>query len=308
MTTVEESVVDYLASRQRRGVAPNTLRNDKQSLAILVQHCGDQDVTDLSAEDIDLWSDRQAKLAAGTVNVRQSHMTGYLSWLEARGHHPTAKQLTEGYWRRKAMPRERLRVPLHRFNELLDATTHPGDRLLIALGLFLMLRQSEITDLRISDVDFQQGLLTVRVHKTKQLDHMPICTELEVELRRYLNWYQQVPDAFLVPSKVNPMGRRSRPHEPVKKALAALGFDVSYREGTHTLRRSGARALFDELAADGYDGALRTVQAMLHHASSQMTETYLGVSADRRSRDDRFMGQRMYPSLIASSNVWRLPV
>jgi hypothetical protein len=66
-------------------------------------------------------------------------------------------------------------------------------------------------------------------------------------------------------------------------------------EGCHTLRRSGARALFDDLVErGGYDGVLRHVSAMLHHKSTLMTERYLGLDVDVKKRNDLIRGKKMY--------------
>jgi len=83
-----------------------------------------------------------------------------------------------------------------------------------------------------------------------------------------------------------------RVHRYVQKPLRAFGVtlrdgdDKSKMEGVHTLRRSGARALFDEMVAQGsYDRVLRNVSAMLHHKSTVMTERYLGFDVDVTKRN-----------------------
>lgn len=70
----------------------------------------------------------------------------------------------------------------------------------------------------------------------------------------------------------------------------------SLSEGVHTLRRSGARALYDRLVSEGYDGAMRTVQSMLHHSSIQTTEHYLGIHLDKKRRDDVVRGKHLFPT------------
>ena len=64
----------------------------------------------------------------------------------------------------------------------------------------------------------------------------------------------------------------------------------------HTLRRSGARAYFEQLLEEGSirDGVLRQIMAMLHHKSVLMTERYLGLDADREKRDVHLRGRRMF--------------
>jgi integrase len=185
------------------------------------------------------------------------------------------------------------------------------------------MRDGEVSGLRVRDVDLQGGWLHARIHKTRQEDLMPIPTELDAELRRWIAHYQATvghldPGYFLVPARgTSPMwgeggkivGHHSlyRPEKQIRQtgtivrpALVDIGFPTKdhdgkpLSEGSHTIRRSGARALFDELIERKDERALRVVQAMLHHSSSEMTERYLGITADRRSRDEIIRGQRMY--------------
>ena len=159
---------------------------------------------------------------------------------------------------------------------------------------------------------------------------MPVPGELDRELRRWLQAYQDdvrgplEPDWFLVPAhgaptpfwdpavkrwtagyadrNLNPCRRVSGTSSRVQDALTRAGYPVrddygrSAGEGVHTLRRSGARALFDRLAGEGYDGAIRTVQAMLHHESQQTTEGYLGLTMDVKRRNDLLRGRDMFPT------------
>ena len=101
---------------------------------------------------------------------------------------------------------------------------------------------------------------------------------------------------------VEPTAEITRIAEIAKAAFRSFGWEDTHQEGIHAIRRSAARGLFEELVLLGYDGALRIVQAMLHHASSAMTELYLGLSVDRKKRDDLLKGRFMYPSLH-SDNV-----
>src|SRR5690606_30101648 len=85
----------------------------------------------------------------------------------------------------------------------------------------------------------------------------------------------------------------------VQGALGALGYPTR-GEGCHTVRRSVARAFFDSMATDtGYDAALRTVSAMLHHKSSATTEIYLGLTSERVRRDSLLRGRPFLSALGA---------
>ena len=69
------------------------------------------------------------------------------------------------------------------FGELLDAAEErdPRDRALCALLLYTLGRDSEVTDLRIRDLDLTGGWLKVRIHKTGAEDTLPVSAELDAE-------------------------------------------------------------------------------------------------------------------------------
>jgi integrase len=89
----------------------------------------------------------------------------------------------------------------------------------------------------------------------------------------------------------------------IKGAMARVGLPTKF-EGTHTIRRAVARAFFDSMSAEvGYDSALRTVSALLHHQSSATTEHYLGLSSERKRRDERLRGRPFLTAMVATDNV-----
>lgn len=98
----------------------------------------------------------------------------------------------------------------------------------------------------------------------------------------------------------------THPERVVQDALRMAGVRVEPGEGVHTLRRSVARGFFDAAAEAGYDGALRTTAALLHHQSTQTTELYLGIAADRLRRDATLRGQPFLTEIAAKKRRARL--
>jgi len=88
----------------------------------------------------------------------------------------------------------------------------------------------------------------------------------------------------------------------VKRAMRRIGHEP-HGSGMHTLRRSGARALFDRLRHEGYDGALMRVSSMLGHADTKTTEIYLGLSIERQQRNELIAGKAMFPDMTESGTV-----
>lgn len=324
-------VTEYERSRLlSQGMARNTVRNERRSLDHLLAVVGPIQVRHLTDRHIDQFlSAMQAKgHGAGTMNIHLQTLRNFFGFCVRRGYAKT--NLVDGRRAFKQTPKRRLRVPVERFGELLDAASHPRDRILVAVGLFLWLRESEAINLKVGDVNLEDGEIDVAIHKTRERDAMPICAELDDELRRWLRYYRTdlgqglEPDMYLIPAKHKPVGkdpttgqyrpvygaahlqprrRMVKSADIVKAVLQNAGYLTrdeltleATREGMHTLRRSGARARFDFLVnhSSGYDGAMREVQAGLHHKSMKTTETYLGIEVDLHRRTKNIKGKRMY--------------
>lgn len=335
---LDDVIAEYVRARTAQGMAANTVRNERRTLDKLLLMLGPVQVRNISEVHLDnLLSQMQGQgLRSSSMNTHLQSLRNFFTFAVRRGYMRANPVEHRRLYR--AVPRQRLRVPASKFPALLEAAQHPRDRALVAIGLYLWLRDSEATDLRVGDVNLSDGEVAVRIYKTSQLDIMPISLELDVELRRWLTFYAENidgplrPDYYLLPAKNRPTGRHpqkgwivrgaggeelrprskmTRTSDLIKGVLERCGYRTyddngkPTMEGMHTLRRSGARARFDYLIESGYDGAIREVQAGLHHSSVQTTEKYLGIDLDVQRRFQNVKGQRMYGDLVlpGSGNV-----
>lgn len=306
------TIAEYLASRESDGYAHNTIKNDRFTLERIVHIIGDIDVANFTPQMFDrvMAHETERKLTAGSLNMYISVGRSFTKWCQSRGYMPMTLNPAQRRWRRET-PKTHDYIPVGQFMPLLDASPTPRDRALMALGLFTMARQNEITRLRVKDVSLERGYISLSITKTHDADEIPISSELDAELRRWLTHYTTTmgpldPDWYLLPGlkpiafgKFNlaPGQPVSRPEDVVKRCLKPLGWKFASRTGMHLLRRSAARARYDELVNRGYDGALRQVQVWLHHKSVTQTEEYIGLSLDRQTRDQDTKGQPLFPSL-----------
>lgn len=307
----------YLVWRRSQGYAKNTVRNDKSALKQLAEVVGDPLLESIDRQDMDRVFDRlSATRAPSSINAAQASYSAFFRWARTfRLAGPDFDPLL-GFRYRRVPRRERPRFALAEFPAVLDAAPEPRIRAMLACGLFMFLRASEVTTLRIGDVSLDDARISTVIHKTGDHDDMPIPAELDAELRRWLTTYTEEvgplqSDYYLIPARIqagfgthrlNPRAKVSRPQELVKRAFEAYGVDQR-GESFHRLRRSGARALFDELVDEGIDGALEIVQTQLHHASVTMTERYLGITHSRAKRDQLLRGETMFKSLAADNVV-----
>lgn len=320
MVVLRDAVLEYFMFMEARGLAPATIRTSRNIMSHAQRAWGEeQEISELEARHVDAvfigkdWS-------TGTRNIYLGALRGFLKWCRTHRYLPPDFDPTQGWTSRPVEKRERTWLTLPVLRALMNVPEHPRDRAFIAVGIYTFMRASEITSLRIGDIDVERHELRMFRHKTKQQDRLPICLELEVELVRWLRYYEQEqgelnPDWFLLPSRgPRPMagvhGKRrleptgelcplrptkpiARPQRIIKEAMAELGVG-EHGDGCHVMRRSGARALYEQLREMGHDGAARRVQSMLGHASLVMTEKYLGLNHERMQRNEMLAGRTMF--------------
>lgn len=330
---LSDAVDEFVSYRKAAGFRPNTVTINRRSLSKFLSVVGNIQVRHLDARHGEVFQTylMGKGYKPNTVAVYLTSLQAFVKWLRSRRYIGGGSDPMANVRMPRAMVEPRQRILREDFGRFLDTCRKPYDRIVCALGLYLFLRASEIQALKVKDIDLERGEILVHIEKTQQVDTMPISKELDRELRRWLTWYAndvQKPldgEMYLVPrvrrpmlandgrgpgggyqvdrphGNVLPYKKSSRPHRYVQRTLVAFGIPIrdsegkSLHEGVHTLRRSGARALFDELVGrGGYDGVLRLVAAMLHHASTTMTERYLGLDVDVKKRNDMLRGAQMF--------------
>lgn len=327
----DTAVEKFMVTRSTSGYAHNTLKNNRAHLTALGRHLpADITVARITPDRFEeAWRGIGAERGPSNMaNVLATYNT-FFKWCQGR-------QIVPARWRvptadvrpPRVQKRERFRLPVIEFPRLLDSAVEPRDRALLAAACTLLLRKSELASLTIGDVNLTDGEVTVQIWKTNDSDIMPIPYELDVELRRWLTVYSEkvgpLEDHYLLfPRRIQQRWLHDDDgkfvagsgddyvyftDQPIihmqdiaTRGLRALGYELEPREGMHTLRRSAARWLFDRLVSEGYDGAIRMVQAMLHHTQIVTTEKYIGLTLDKKKRDDILKGQVMYP--IEKDNV-----
>lgn len=320
---LSEAVDRYLQDRLNKGLARGTVRNEGTILKHLVADIGNIQVSSISPRHMDVFFARHAEWAPGTFNRARTSLTTFFKWCQARGIMPRFADPLEGTRKRKSDPHDWLIIPEEDWSSVLDAAEDPRDRIMVALGLYLFTRVSETTHLRWRDIDFQNHVVSVFRSKTRTIDVLPICEELEHELKVWRLKYAEVMGEHVKPGWVvvppwepkrmrgvkgqkgvlvpvaggqvlRPNRMMTAPTERIKTVLSAAGYDLGKGEGGHTLRRSGATALYNELSERGHDRAIRLCQAMLGHSSVQTTEVYLALNLDRKARNDLLAGKPMF--------------
>lgn len=190
--------------------------------------------------------------------------------------------------------RRRQHVPFNEWPKLLDAAPHPRDRLLVALGLWLGCRASDMVVLQWHHIHLDENkieLFNVKRGRRVGAGRLLPLGPMREEIDRYLAWFKPLhgepaPDWPLLPTKVAAKDTACRdsavwpvvPHEAmgsvfvtmaVQQTLLAFGWPAEdmLGEGAHTLRRSLAEACVEY----GGDRGDELAMFLLDHESIDTT-------------------------------------
>jgi integrase len=268
---------------------------------------GQRDIASITRQDVKDWRD-SFKVKPQSANKYAARLRSFFLWAQRLGFITTNP--CDSVDALDEEPARRPRLPVAVLGQVLDGARNPRDRALVATGLELLLRGGELAALRVGDLDLVNRTVAVRLEKAHgelATDEMALSPGLERELRRWLVDYARLagrqPEAGdrLFPRlrhvrhgvdseyMVEPTEPLRQPWRVVGRAVRALGPDDQglRRVGFHTLRRSGARALFDHLSDErGPTRAMSHVSSLLHHKNRATTELYLGVTEDRAHRNE----------------------
>lgn len=317
---LSDAIQAFGHDRRAKGVAPKTRSNEQQVLRLLLADIGNISVRALKPQHADVFWANRTGWAPGTLNRARNTLQTFFSWCRDRGYMNRDVDPMAGTRSFKVPERSRVIIPQSEFVVVLDERKTERARIAFAIGLFMFLRISETQGLRWQDLDLEGGTAEVYRQKTSKIDVLPICEELVDELRRWrLHYAAQVgeqprPEWYVIPGTTPPRGTGVKgvkgflEHQPrfylptkradlskvIRQGLEEAGYYVPH-EGGHTLRRSGATALYNQLTYVGHDRAIRICQAMLGHSSVQTTEIYLRLDLDRKVRNDLLAGKPMFP-------------
>lgn len=322
-------IQEFLASRKARGIAGGTIRGERGVLMAFTAAVGNIQVRNITSRHVDMYLAANQHLAPGTWNRNRGYLQGFFKWCRARKYMPRDHDPMEGIGKLKVPPRDFIFIPVERFSEALDSAKNARDRAVAAIGLYSLQRASEITrltwaDVRDTSANPKEWAINVYREKTKTRQALPLAVELKHELDKWRLEYGrlagQVPrdDWFICPAfkrgrytndsatgklvrvgapELNPTRRAAKLEHVVQHILRQMGYPVLDHEGAHTLRRSGGRALYEELAWQrGYDGAIRTVQYMFGHKTITTTEHYLRLELEQKRTFAELAGATMFPT------------
>jgi site-specific recombinase XerD len=177
---------EYLGHLEARAFDPETVRNRTITLKQLRQDIageGDILLENITSKHVDRWRAAHP-WAPTTANRKVAEVRSFFDWCRARGHMNANQDPFLG-WRNERVPQaSRLRIPVDSWDDMLDAAPHPLERAILACGLFLMARSSELATIQMKHLDLDASEVEVYRHKVRRYDTRALYDEL-VEERGY---------------------------------------------------------------------------------------------------------------------------
>jgi len=258
-----------LEELQRRNYSPNTIRYYLQTVADFARYFGkppDQmGPDDLRTYQVYLLKER--KLSVGTVVARVAALRFFFV--------RTLKQ--HGYREDLPYPKNRRRLPTilsrQEVSRLIEAAGNLKQRALLMTLYGTGMRRTEVSLLKVRDIDSQRMMIHVECGKGGDSRNIPLSPALLETLREYWRWKK--PRTYLFPSSKSQRGT----DQPISDKTvwyacceAARHAGIIKRVTPHLLRHSFATHLLE----GGTD--LRTIQILLGHGDLETTARYLHLS------------------------------
>jgi integrase/recombinase XerD len=266
MTRLRRMMLEEL---QRRNYSQQTIRYYLQAVADFARHFGRSPdklgLNELRSYQAYLLRDR--KLAVGTVVGLVAALRFFFNRTLQRHLPPTDIPYPKH-------PRQLPAVlSVEEVARLIDSARNLLDRTLLMVLYSTGLRNFELRELRVKDIDSKSMLIHIQRGKGGRDRYVPLSPKLLETLREYWRWMK--PKTWLFPGTIHNW-RADKPLTPkvVWDAcqFAARRAGIKKRVYAHLLRHSYATHLLEE----GAD--LRTIQLLLGHVRLEHTAVYLHLS------------------------------
>ena len=332
----EDAAKAYLRSRSVQ-VKPKTLKLEVSTINQLRKALGGNHWVSSMDEEF-WWDyfygdeGRTAVLGPGAFNGDRRRCVSFVRYCIRRGwmDPKLTDFFVEDIKTRKEVKRQRMILTPQQLMDLPEHAAYPSHRIALAIGANTALRGSEIMGIKLGKVFLDRGEMLVQLWKTDTEVMVPITSRLAEELKRWLELYAKTaeeqglgplqPGWYLVPAqkpgrlreegsarftgsspsilRLRPEHSPTAPYNMVKLAMTDMGLEYEPGEGFHTTRRAFARAFYDGLVAAGDPNALRKTSALLHHANTEMTEHYLGLTNETTAVASALRGQDFLGNLV----------
>jgi site-specific recombinase XerD len=265
--------------REQRGTCDATLRNYGLALRDLLKSLG-EDPFKFCAETLrEFVMERSQRTGWATAKTCTTAVRMFLRFLIANGKCPAdldASIPVLAHWRLSSLPRYLQPDEVERVIASCDPATPVGrrDRAILLLLARLGLRASDIVQIRLSDVDWEEAWISV-LGKGRRQTRLPLTQEVGNAIANYLKEARPQTnfDNVFIRSRApfRAFGSHSAVSVVVAQAMRRAGVSCPSRGAAHVLRHSAASSMLRQGAS------LQEIGSILRHSSIETTQIYAKV-------------------------------
>ncbi len=181
-----DHAADYLAHCQRVGQAENNIVEKRRHLKRLLAETGLTRLADLTADALEHnLAGMAERYSARSINFRRQVAVAFLNWCQKHGR-VESNPLSVVPKLDERKDRRRVRRPLtdDEVSRLLAVAEARGRKAWYLCAALAGLRRGDLQRLRWSDIDFDEGTITISQGKAKRVDVLPLHPQLVGELKR----------------------------------------------------------------------------------------------------------------------------
>lgn len=234
-------------------------------LCLFFKYYNEKDPMDITHNDVSEFVNSYIIRLGFSKSYQNQMISAIKVFYEISGRGKIIPQILERPKRSRPLPKVFSKDEVTR---ILSSTRNDKHKLLLWMIYSCGLRRSEVTNIRLTDLDRDRGILHIREGKGRVDRIVPVSDKVWDKLDEYISGFQPVEYLF----EGQGGGRYSveSVYNVFKKALHKAG--IKKEVGVHSLRHSYATHLHES----GLD--IRYIQELLGHRSSRTTEIYTHVS------------------------------
>jgi len=218
---------------------------------------------EITTDDVKLY------LAENLTENSSMTIIQFLSAIKYSSLNLLEKDITLGIKRPKREKRIPSVLTKEEIKSLLNSIQNPKSKLMITLLYSTGLRVSELTNMKVSNLEFAEKVGYVKQGKGRKDRMFNIPENISEELHNHVDEQKKNKQEFLFTSKSGKLGERNI-QKIVERARKKAGIEKPVHP--HTMRHSFATHLLE----NGTD--IRKIQILLGHSSLSTTELYTHVS------------------------------
>jgi site-specific recombinase XerD len=257
--------LDYL--KNQRNYSPHTITNYGVDLKQFINFLGTKSILDIQRQDIQAFinSLHDKQLDITTINRKIASLKSFYQWADIEFNSNKTIQLLKNI---NFLKDEKDPVPpiidFEKANQLINKINNLRDKLALKILLYTGIRISELSNLKVSDINFAYKIMIIKGkgNKTRKIVLHP---EIEQLLQEYLK--QTKPDKFLFEN------------HKTKKSITPRNFEYMVKKyfpnvHPHIFRHTFATHFLVK------GGNIKVAQELLGHSSLRTTQVYLNANWD----------------------------